>query len=150
MRGISGFMGLVALCMLGSVALAASPLDGTQWQIKLTASAVKTPSEDRIRFEKGRFTSPLFKPKGFSTSNYTLTEEDGPVIWETMQTSEAEGTLSWHGELGGDAMHGVASWRKPDGAVVNYTFAGQKVVEPSAPKAKEPPAPKAKAPPRSP
>src|SRR5438046_2036965 len=100
MRGISGVMGLVALCMLGSVALAASPLDGTQWQIKLTASAVKTPSEDRIRFEKGRFTSPLFKPKGFSTSNYTLTEEkDGPVIWETMQTSEAEVTLSWHGEV---------------------------------------------------
>ena len=151
MRGISGLMGLVALCMLGSVALAASPLDGTQWQIKLTTSAVTTPSEDRIRFEKGRFTSPLFKPKGFSTSNYTLTEEkDGPVIWETMQTSEAEGTLYWHGELGGDAMHGVASWRRPDGVVVDYTFAGRKMVEPSAPKAKEPPAPKAKAPPRSP
>ena len=148
MRGISGFMGLVALCMLGSVALAASPLDGTQWQIKLTASAVKTPSEDRIRFEKGRFTSPLFKPKGFSTSNYTLTEEkDGPVIWETMQTSEAEGTLSWRGELGGDAMHGVASWRKPDGAVVNYNFAGSKVVEPSAPKPKpKTPEPKPKTP----
>jgi len=138
-------MGLVALCMLGSVALAASPLDGTQWQIKLTTSAVKTPSEDRIRFEKGRFTSPLFRPKGFSTSNYTLTEEQGgPVIWETMQTSEAEGTLSWHGELGGETMRGVASWRKPDGIVVDYTFAGRKVVEPSAPK------PKPKAPPRSP
>ena len=143
MRAISGFMGLVALCMLGSVALAASPLDGTQWQIKLTTGAVKTPSEDRIRFEKGRFTSPLFKPKGFSTSNYTLTEEkDGPVIWETMQTSEAEGTLSWRGELGGQTMHGVASWRKPDGIVVNYTFAGSRVVEPSAAKP-EPTAPKA-------
>ena len=145
MRSISGFMGLVALCVLASVALAASPLDGTQWQIKLTNTAAKTPSEDRIRFEKGRFTSPLFQPKGFPTSNYTLTEEkDGPVIWETMQTSEAEGTLSWHGELGGDAMHGVASWRRPDGVVVDYTFAGRKVVEPSAPKAKEPPAPKPK------
>src|SRR5437870_4544099 len=145
MRGISGFMGLVALCMLGSVALAASLLDGTQWQIKLTTSAVKTPSEDLILFDKERIISRLFKPKGFSTSNHTLTEEKyGPVIWETMQSSEAEGTLSWHGELGGDAMHGVASWRKPDGVVVDYTFAGRKVVEPSAPKAKEPPAPKPK------
>src|SRR5436309_14779091 len=152
MRGISGFMGLVALFVLASVALAASPLDGTQWQIKLTNTAAKTPSEDRIRFEKGRFTSPLFQPKGFPTSNYTLTEEkDGPVIWETMQTSETEGTLSWRGELGGDAMHGVASWRKPDGAVVNYNFAGQKVVEPSAPKPKpKTPEPKPKAPTRAP
>src|SRR2546426_10350885 len=104
MRGISGFMGLVALCLLGSVALAASPLDGTQWQIKLTTSAVKTPSEDRIRFERGRFTSPLFKPKGFSTSNYTLTEEnDRPVISETTQTTEDEGTHSWDGGWGGCA-----------------------------------------------
>src|SRR5256712_7425168 len=129
MRGISGLMGLVALCMLGSVALAASPLDGTQWQIKLTTSAVTTPSEDRIRFEKGRFTSPLFKPKGFSTSNYTLTDEkDDPVIVETMQTSEAEGTLSWHGELGGDARNGVASWPKPVGAGADYTVARRPIV----------------------
>jgi len=147
MRGISGFMGLVALFVLASVALAASPLDGTQWQIKLTNTAAKTPSEDRIRFEKGRFTSPLFQPKGFPTSNYTLTEEkNGPVIWETMQTSETEGTLSWRGELGGNAMHGVASWRRPDGTVVNYNFAGSKLVEPAAPKepaaSKEPSAPK--------
>ena len=157
MRGISGFMGLVALFVLASVALAASPLDGTQWQIKLTTATVKTPSEDQIRFEKGRFTSPLFKPKGFTTSNYTLTEEkDGPVIWETMQTSETEGTLSWRGELGGNAMHGVASWRRPDGTVVNYNFAGSKLVEPAAPK--EPaastqpsaPKPKPKTPTRSP
>ena len=66
-----------------------------------------------------------------------------------MQTSEAEGTLSWHGELGGDAMHGVASWRKSDGVVVNYNFAGRKVVEPAAPKPKTP-EPKPKAPTRSP
>jgi hypothetical protein len=143
MRGMSGFMGLVALFVLGSVALAASPLDGTQWQIKLTNAAAKTPSEDRIRFEKGRFTSPLFQPKGFPTSNYTLTEEKGgPVIWETMQTSQAEGTLSWRGELGGQTMRGIASWRKPDGTVVNYNFAGSKLVEPSAAKP-EPTAPKA-------
>ena len=139
MRIISGFIGLLALCVLGNVALAASPLDGTQWSIKLSSTTVKTPSEDRIRFEKGRFTSPLFQPKGFPASNYTLTEEKGgPTIWETMQTSETEGTLSWRGELGGDGMRGVASWRKPDGTVVNYNFAGSRVVEPVA--AKEPPA----------
>lgn len=150
MRAISGFIGLVALCMLSSVALAASPLDGTQWHVKLTTATVRTPSEDRIRFEKGRFTSPLFQPKGFSTSNYTLTEEKGgPVIWETMQTSETEGTLSWRGELGGETMRGVASWRKPDGTVVNYTFAGSKVVEPAAPKQPSAPKPKPKAPARS-
>jgi hypothetical protein len=155
MRGLVGFTALIALCVLGSVALAASSLDGTQWQIKLTTADVKTPSEDRVNFEKGRFTSSLFRPKGFPASNYTLTEEQGgPVIWETMQTSETDGTLSWRGELGGESMHGVASWRKPNGSVVNYLFTGRKAVEPTAakpqPKA-EPAAPKPqpKAPARS-
>src|SRR5436309_10691520 len=163
MRGISGFMGLVALFVLASVALAASPLDGTQWQIKLTNTAAKTPSEDRIRFEKGRFTSPLFQPKGFPTSNYTLTEEkNGPVIWETMQTSETEGTLSWRGELGGNAMHGAARWRRRDGQGGNYYFVGSELLEapdpkepaasngPAEPKQASAPKPKPKSPTRSP
>ena len=138
MRGMYGFMGLVAVSVLASVALAASPLDGTRWRIQMTAPPIKAPTEDQIHFENGKFTSPLFEPKGFSASNYTLTEQEGaPLIWETMQTSETEGTLSWRGELGGDTMRGVASWQKPDGTVVNYTFSGRKVVvEAPAQKAK--------------
>ena len=146
MRGIWALTGLVAFGALAGIALAASPVDGTQWQIKLTTAAVRTSSEDRVQFDKGRFTSPLFQPKGFATSNYTLTEEQGgPVVWETMQTSEKEGTLSWRGELSGETMRGVASWRKRDGSVVNYTFTGRKVVEPTGPKVAEPTAPAAAA-----
>jgi hypothetical protein len=148
MRGMYGSVGLVAFALLGGVALAASPLDGTRWRIQLTAPSIKAPSEGQIHFEKGKFTSPLFEPKGFPASNYTLTEQKGaPLVWETMQTSATEGTLSWHGESGGDTMRGVASWQKGDGTVVNYTFTGRKEVESAAPKAKkvEPPAPKAKA-----
>src|SRR5437879_11117843 len=125
MRGISGFMGLVALFVLASVALAASPLDGTQWQIKLTNTAAKTPSEDRIRFEKGRFTSPLFQPKGFPTSNYTLTEEKtGPVIWETFQTRKPGERSSWRGGLGGKARPAVGGGGRPVGPVATYNSAG--------------------------
>jgi hypothetical protein len=149
MRGLLSCAALVIVWAVVSVALA-SPLDGTQWDIKLRTADVKTTSEDRVRFEKGRFTSPLFRPKGFPASNYTLTEEkQGPVIWETMQTSETEGTLSWRGELGGDSMRGVASWRKPGGTVIDYTFTGRKVTESAAPKtqpkAESKPQPKAPA-----
>jgi hypothetical protein len=159
MRGIWALTGLVAFGLLGAVALAASPVDGTQWQIKLTTAAVRTASDDRVQFDKGRFTSPLFRPRGFVTSNYTLTEEKGaPVVWETMQTSEKEGTLSWRGELSGETMRGIASWRKRDGSVVNYTFTGRKVVgpagaqvaEPAGPQVAEPTAPTAPKPPPAP
>ncbi|MBI2998838.1 MAG: hypothetical protein HYY46_10400 [Deltaproteobacteria bacterium] len=148
MRGMYGLIGLVVFSMLGGIALAASPLDGTQWRLQMTTPSVKAPSENHVRFEKGKFNSPLFQPKGFPPSNYTLTEQKGaPLIWETMQTSATEGTLSWRGELEGDTMRGLASWRKPDGTVVNYTFSGRKVVESPA-NVTKPPAPKPKAKPR--
>jgi hypothetical protein len=128
--------GLVVFAMPGSVALAASPLDGTQWNIQMTAPSAPTAPAGQIHFKKGKFASP-FEPKGFAPSNYTLTEQDGaPLVWETMQTSATEGTLSWHGELGGDTMRGVASWQKADGTVVTYTFTAKKVGE--APRAATP------------
>jgi hypothetical protein len=143
MRGTCGFVGLVVVSLLGGVALAASPLDATRWRIQMTAPSLKAPSEGQIQFEKGKFTTPLFEPKGFSASNYTLTEEKGaPLIWETMQTSETEGTLSWRGELTGDTMRGVASWQRRDGTVVNYTFTGRPAME--SPAKVEPPASKPK------
>jgi len=130
MRWIYGLMGVVIVSLIGGVVFAASPLDGTEWRIKMT-----TPSaEDQIRFEDRKFISPLFEPKGFSTSYYTLTEKEGrPLIWETMQTSKEQGTLSWRGDVDADTMRGVVSWVMPDGKVVNRTFAGSKVTN-SGPK----------------
>jgi len=124
MRWIYWLMGVVMISLMGGVVFAASPLDGTEWRINMT-----TPSaEDQIRFEKRKFISPLFEAKGFSNSYYTLTEKEGrPLIWETMQTSEDQGTISWRGDVDADTMRGVVSWETPDGKVVNRTFTGHKV-----------------------
>ena len=49
MRWIYWLMGVVMISLMGGVVFAASPLDGTEWSIKMT-----TPSaEDQIRFELG-------------------------------------------------------------------------------------------------
>jgi hypothetical protein len=129
--------GLVVFALLVNVALAASPLDGTQWTIQMTAPSAPAPPDGQIHFKNGKFVSAPFEPQGFAPSNYTLTEQDGaPMVWETMQTSATEGTLSWRGELGGDTMRGVASWQKADGKAVTYTFIGKRVGE--APRAAKP------------
>jgi hypothetical protein len=142
MRSMRGVLGLVAFFLLGGVALAASPLDGTRWRIQMTTPTGKAPSEGQIHFEKGKLAAPLFEANGFSPSNYTLTEQKGaPLIWETMQTSKTEGTLSWRGELGGDTMRGVASWQKANGTAVTYSFTAKKVgaaPREATPKAEEP------------
>jgi hypothetical protein len=123
--------GLVVFAMPGSLALAASPLDGTQWNIKTTAPAAPAPPDSQIQFKDGKFTSPAFEPQGFAPSNYSLTSPEGaPLVWETMQTSATAGILSWRGDLEGDTtMRVVASWRKADGTVVNYSFVGTRIGE---------------------
>jgi hypothetical protein len=130
--------GLVVFAMPGSLALAASPLDGTQWNIKMTAPSGAAPADSQIQFKNGKFVSPPFEKQGFPSSNYSLTNPDGaPVVWETMQTSASVGTLSWRGELDGDTtMRGIASWQKADGTVVTYSFVGARIGE--APRAATP------------
>ena len=134
MRGIYCVMGIVILSAVGGVALAASPLDETQWRLEITAKGAEIPKYiDRARFHKGIFTSAIFERKGFLTSRYTVTKkEGGSIVWEVTQTSEAEGTLSWRGELKGDAMTGTLRWTQTDRTVVNHTFTGK----PPAPKPK--------------
>ena len=96
MRWLYWLMGVVIFSVMGGVAIAASPLDGTEWRIKM---AMPT-AEDQIRFEQRKFISPLFEAKGFANSYYTLTEKEGrPLIWETMPGSQAD-ALTSHRSVG--------------------------------------------------
>ena len=157
MRFIYMFAGLVVFSLVVSLALAGGSLDGTQWRLEITPSGEKVPFYiDRIVFKDGKFVTMIFERKGFMASRYNLTEKAGGlVVWETTQTSDAEGTLSWHGELKGEAMVGSVGWKQPDGTIVNHTFTSSRVTEEPpapesvapAPKAKKPPASKSKAPP---
>ena len=148
MRDMYGLIGLVVFSMLGSVALAASPLDGTQWRVEITPKDSEIPHHiDRLRFEKGKFTSIIFERKGFLTVPYTLTGKvGGPIAWKATQKSDTNGDLSWRGELQGDAMKGTLVWKQPDGTVINHSFIGSRAKEePFAPEVTQPPAPKPKA-----
>jgi hypothetical protein len=121
--------GLIISAMPGSVALAASPLDGSQWNIKMTSPSAPAPPDSQIHFKNGKFVAPPFEKQGFPSSNYSLTNPEGaPLVWETMQTSANVGTLSWRGELDGDTtMRGIASWQKADGTVVTYSFVATRI-----------------------
>jgi hypothetical protein len=147
-----GFMGLIVFYMLGSVALAASPLEETRWRVEITPKGSEIPHHiDRLRFENGKFTSVIFERKGFLTVPYTPTGKvGGPIAWEARQKSDTDGDLSWHGEVQGDAMKGTLVWKQPNGTVINHSFIGSRVKEePLAPEATQPPAPKPKAKPRA-
>ncbi len=141
MRWTYWLIGVVILSVMGGVAIAASVLDGTKWRVEMTPKGSAIPQYiDRALFQDGNFTSVIFERKGFLTSRYTVTEKEGSlIVWEVTQTSEPEGTLSWRGELQGDAMTGTLRWIQADGTVVNHTFTGKPPAPKSKPEAVIPP-----------
>ena len=63
--------------------------------------------------------------KGFPTTNFTLTvQEDGVVVWETMQTSEKSGIAFWRGEFDPkmESMRGVVSYQPDKKSKQDYSF----------------------------
>ena len=96
-------------------------LDGSVWQIKFVAG---TPflTVDEITFEEGKMVSENLSLNGYPASNYTLTKENGRVIWETMQTTEKGSTGSWRGQVEDGRMQGVLCLRAQDGASQDFSF----------------------------
>jgi hypothetical protein len=90
-------------------------LNNTEWAIELTPMVAKGKKEaDTVTIRNGQVTIASYAKKGFPTTNFTLTvQEDGTVIWETMQTSEKSGIAFWRGELDSkmQVMKGVVSYQ---------------------------------------
>jgi hypothetical protein len=89
-------------------------LNNSEWAIELTSmNNLKAKKEmDTVTIKNSQVSIAGFAKKGFPTTNFTLTvQEDGTVIWETMQTSEKSGIAFWRGELDPklQIMRGVVS-----------------------------------------
>lgn len=101
-------------------------LDGTQWTIELKSqSNLGTGSlhSDRIIFKDGAVSSNESLRKGFSTSHYTMTvQDDGMIIWETMQTASDGTTASWRGEIKQGKMEGILSLREKGKEPQDFSF----------------------------
>ena len=122
---------LVGVCVSPVMAVAATPLDGTKWKIKITPdeaakkSGEKT-SKDTLIFKSGQMTSTACVKYGFSPSAYTATGSAGGPSFQTQQTSAKEGTMTWSGQVSGKTINGTATWTKKNGQMIHYTFAGAK------------------------
>jgi len=113
-----------------AVAKKMNMLNNTEWQIEMApmaAAAAKAKKEiEIVTFKNSQVTFTGFGKKGFPTTNLTLTiQDDGSVIWETMQTSEKNGVCFWRGELDKTMMNmrGVLSHKVDAKTKLDYSFA---------------------------
>ena len=85
-------------------------LENTEWVVRMTYDKGKRSFPDTLSFEKGKFVSSWFYVDGFKSTNYSITQKEEKIIWETIQT-KGDTTLSWRGEIKGNKMQGIASLR---------------------------------------
>lgn len=117
-------------------------LNGHEWDVKLVPAADPkkgTPVEDTLVFKDMKFESKGNASKGFVSTNYTITlQEGGPSVWETMQSNDKGETVNWRGEWEGDAMHGVMS-KQSGGKNEDFYFnsVGSKAIPAETPKPEE-------------
>jgi len=102
-------------------------LNGKEWSVELRAAGATGKSKaevDVISFAEDKVVSKNLSTQGYAASGFTVRlEEDGTVIWETMQTSEKAGTAFWRGDIGPDGiMRGVVSKRDAKGNVKDFNF----------------------------
>jgi len=100
-------------------------IDNTEWQIELAPLSGKGKKEaDTLVFKGGQVGLSGYSKKGFAPTNFTLSvQEDGMVVWETMQTSEKSGIAFWRGEMAdGQTMRGIFSYHPDDKTTIDYSF----------------------------
>lgn len=116
-------------------------LNGSSWEIELRSQVGKAtlPPKDTLTFQDQQFISKNLSAKGFTATNYTLTvQENGPTVWETMQTSPKGLITFWRGEWLEGSMSGVINRRIEDDKTEEYSFtSSQKASIPPSSKAAE-------------
>lgn len=100
-------------------------LNGTEWAIQtkpMGGGRGKTET-DLISFSEDKVISKNLATLGYAATNFTVrTEEDGTVIWETMQTSEKDGIAFWRGDINDGVMRGVLSKRDKKDNAFDFSF----------------------------
>jgi len=107
-------------------------LNGSSWSVKIESQSGKGDflGQDTLIFQNDKFRSERAGKKDYSPTNYTLTvQEQGPTIWETMQTSKDGEVSFWRGEWKDDVMTGIISRQLEKGNEEYYfTSAGRKQI----------------------
>lgn len=105
-------------------------LNGSSWDVNIGSQSKKGDfvGPDTLVFQNDKFRSEKSGKKDYKSTNYTLTvQEQGPTIWETMQTSKKGEVCFWRGEWKENVMTGIISRQLEKGSEEYYfTSSGRK------------------------
>jgi len=101
-------------------------LNNTEWQIELSSLSGKGKKDnDIVQFKNKQVYIGNFSKRGFPATNFTLTvQQDGSIVWETMQTSDKSGIAFWRGEMDAamQTMRGILSHQIDEKTKEDFSF----------------------------
>jgi len=127
---------LAALAIMLSTVAIASPqvsvLDGTSWKVDVEPDSMSKDKGEKdfketLTFADGNVS--LSAPKvGFESSPYSVAKNgEKDMTFKAERSSAGEGSSVWTGTVHGGDVEGKMIWTKNDGAVLTYTFKGNKL-----------------------
>ena len=121
--------------LLTTMAFASSKvavLDGTSWKVNVEPDSMSKDKGEKdfketLTFADGNVS--LSAPKvGFEASPYSVTKSgEKDMTFKAERSSAGEGSSVWTGTVHGGDVEGKMIWTKNDGAVLTYTFKGNKL-----------------------
>jgi hypothetical protein len=125
----------MAAIFLTTMAVASSKvavLDGTSWKVNVEPDSMSKDKGEKdfketLTFADGNVS--LSAPKvGFEASPYSITKSgEKDMTFKAERSSAGEGSSVWTGTVHGGDVEGKMIWTKNDGAVLTYTFKGNKL-----------------------
>jgi len=131
-RGIGWAMSAILLSTLAVASSKVAVLDGTSWKVNVEPDSMSKDKGEKdfketLTFADGSVS--LSAPKvGFEASPYEVTK-NGEKDWtfKAERASAGQGSSVWTGTVHGGDVEGKLIWTKNDGAVMTYTFKGNKL-----------------------
>lgn len=111
---------LPGLC--GSAEMAKGLLDGKTFVGETGEKGKDKGDKESFVFQDGTFDPLQCHPWGFGASPYTARQEGEAVRFESVTTSEKEGSMKWTGTVQGERMEGTMVWTKAGQAPIEYWF----------------------------
>ena len=107
-------------------------LDGTSWKVdvepdKMAQDKGEKQFKETLTFADGNVS--LSAPKvGFEASPYSVSKAgEKDLTFKAVRTSAGEGSSVWTGTVHDKNVEGKLIWTRNDGAVLTYTFKGNKL-----------------------
>ena len=124
---------LFALGMLAFASEKVAALDGTSWKVEVGPDVMAKQKGEKeykevLTFADGMVSMNEGQKVGFASSPYDLAKS-GEHDWtfKTAQDSQSVGQAVWTGTIHEKSMEGKMIMTRKDGAVLTYTFKGNKL-----------------------